>query len=144
MKKKSGFTLVEIMIVVAIIALLTAIAIPAFLKYRQDAQASLCVNNLRLIKHGKATLAIKYNWTNGVGDLNTTDNFGHDWGATAATQDAQWWTLLDPYMDGTNLLQCPVAPNASQHYDYMPVGENPLCPQYVADSTNFADHILTD
>jgi len=38
--KKMGFTLVEIMIVVAIIALLTTIAIPAFLKYRRDAHSA--------------------------------------------------------------------------------------------------------
>ena len=72
MKKKLGFTLVEIMIVVAIIALLTAIAIPAFLQYRRDARTSLCVNNMRNIEHAKETYAISRNlgetdpvyWTN--------------------------------------------------------------------------------
>ena len=47
--KKSGFTLVEIMIVVAIIGLLAAIAIPNFVRARKSAQAKACVNNLRLI-----------------------------------------------------------------------------------------------
>lgn len=47
--KKSGFTLVEIMIVVAIIGLLAAIAIPNFVRARKTAQANSCVNNLRLI-----------------------------------------------------------------------------------------------
>ena len=47
--KYAGFTLVEIMIVVAIIALLAAIAVPGFLRARKRSQASKILNDLRMI-----------------------------------------------------------------------------------------------
>lgn len=46
---RKGFTLVEIMIVVAIIALLAAIAVPGFLRARKRSQASRILNDLRMI-----------------------------------------------------------------------------------------------
>jgi prepilin-type N-terminal cleavage/methylation domain-containing protein len=59
--KKSGFTLVEIMIVVAIIGLLAAIAIPNFARARTTSQANACINNLRQIDGAKQTWALEHN-----------------------------------------------------------------------------------
>ena len=55
----AGFTLVEIMIVVAIIGILAAIGIPTFLKARTKSQATACINNLRQIETAVQQVAIE-------------------------------------------------------------------------------------
>jgi prepilin-type N-terminal cleavage/methylation domain-containing protein len=57
--RAAGFTLVEIMIVVAIIGLLATIAIPNFVRARLKAQQSACINNLRQIDGAKQTWALE-------------------------------------------------------------------------------------
>ena len=68
--RKSGFTLVEIMIVVAIIGLLAAIAIPNFVKARETAQLNSIVNNLRITEGAKDQWALE----NKKGTGDTPDN----------------------------------------------------------------------
>ena len=95
-RRRAGFTLVEIMIVVAIIALLAAIAVPGFLRARKRSQASRIINDLRLIDSAVDQYAIETNktsnspvavtdWTNYLKkgtNLYVTgkDLFGNDYG----------------------------------------------------------------
>jgi|ERR1035437_8210203 prepilin-type N-terminal cleavage/methylation domain-containing protein len=87
--KRGGFTLVEIMIVVAIIALLAAIAVPGFLRARKRSQASKILNDLRMIDSAVDQYAIETgkksgdpiavsDWTNYVKKDSILYNSGQD------------------------------------------------------------------
>ena len=87
-KRRGGFTLVEIMIVVAIIALLAAIAVPGFLRARKRSQASRILNDLRMIDAAVDQYAIETNrstsfvvgiadWTNYLKKGSTLYNTGN-------------------------------------------------------------------
>lgn len=71
-QRRGGFTLVEIMIVVAIIALLAAIAVPGFLRARKRSQASRVLNDLRLIDSAVDQYAIENNKASGT-TVNVSD-----------------------------------------------------------------------
>ncbi len=101
-RKNSGFTLVEIMIVVAIIGLLAAIAIPNFVKARTTAQKNACIANLKQIDGAKEQWALENKKTTG----DTTDT-----------------TAVDSYLKNSQPPACP----ANGTYNYNNVGTNPTC-----------------
>jgi len=112
---KRGFTLIEIMIVVAIIGLLAAIAIPNFVHARTQSQINACINNLRQID------AAKQQWA-----LETKQ------GPTASpTSD-----LIQPYMGrgaAGSLPSCPLTNSFDNSYTINDVSTPPAC---VVDATN--------
>jgi len=75
-KNRGGFTLVEIMIVVAIIALLAAIAVPNFLRARKRTQASRVLQDMRVVDSAIDQYAIETNKSSNNG-VNWTDIRGY-------------------------------------------------------------------
>jgi prepilin-type N-terminal cleavage/methylation domain-containing protein len=64
-RRRAAFTLVEIMIVVAVIGLLAAMAIPNLVRARANAQANGCINNLRRIDDAASQFAIEHGKSTG-------------------------------------------------------------------------------
>ena len=79
-QKQSGFTLVEIMIVVAIIGLLAALAVPGFIRSRMRSQGERTVNDCRIMDHAIDEWAIETGQKNGAA-VNTTLAAGYLKGA---------------------------------------------------------------
>jgi prepilin-type N-terminal cleavage/methylation domain-containing protein len=109
--RKSGFTLVEIMIVVAIIGLLAAIAIPNFIKARESSQKNACIANMKQLEGAVQTWALENGWK--TGDPAP---------AYAAIVGAAGYITRDPH--------CPNAP-AALYATFTP-NAAPVCPAAVA------------
>ena len=106
---KKGFTLVEIMIVVAIIGIIIAIAVPAFLRARENSRGRACQENLTKIDGSKEQYALEFKLANG-----------------AAVTVAQ---LLDPNGSGAGtgyLKREPICPGGGS-YTINNVGTDPTC-----------------
>jgi prepilin-type N-terminal cleavage/methylation domain-containing protein len=107
-RNRRGFTLVEIMIVVAIIALLAAIAVPNFLRARKRTQATRVLEDLRILEYALDRWAIETNKS--VGDV-------------ASMSDLRPYikTNTDLYDTGTNIL-------GHSYGDVFSVDSNPKVP----------------
>ncbi|MBU4201279.1 MAG: prepilin-type N-terminal cleavage/methylation domain-containing protein [Kiritimatiellae bacterium] len=121
---KKGFTLVEIMIVVAIIGLLAAIAIPSFMRARTTSQANACINNLRQIESAKDQYALEAGLTN----LALMDTHWVDIGPTTNVAGGyiKAWPLCPA---STSITSRTTAYQALTEYDYTinPIGSNAAC-----------------
>jgi prepilin-type N-terminal cleavage/methylation domain-containing protein len=119
MKRRSGFTLVEIMIVVAIIGIIVTIAIPGFLRARETSRARSCQENLTKIDGAKEQYAL---------DRNLAHNAAISGG----------WTDL---VGGTNYLKSQPTCSAGGTYTMNAIGTAPTC-NYVGPTWLSVQHAL--
>lgn len=126
MQRTKGFTLVEIMIVVAIIGIIIAIAVPAFLRARENSRGRACQENLAKIDGAKEQYALEFKLSNG-GSVTMGE-------------------LIDP--PGTSagdkagyLKSEPKCPSTGGDYTTNAIGSDPTCA--VGSNTNaFEKHVL--
>ena len=99
---RKAFTLVEIMIVVLIIGVLLAIAVPNFVRARESSRAKACISNLKQIDSAKEQFAMD---------------------AKKAAGYAVSETDLQSY-----LKKIPECPSGGEKYNFGEIGSNPTCP----------------
>ena len=101
-RKKNGFTLVEVMIVVSIIAMMLAIATPSFVKTRDTARTNACLSNLKAVDGAKMQWAMECRKTDG--------------------DSVAWADIAPSYMKAS--VTCPWG----FPYTLQPIGTPPYCP----------------
>lgn len=122
-----AFTLVELLVVVAIIALLAAIMFPVFANAREKARQSTCASNLRQL----ATAMTMYSHDNDE-VYPWTDHYA---GVPSPTYGYYWQALIYPYVNSSQVYLCPTS---DQNAD----GYNPRMDQPVFDKATYSINVL--
>ncbi len=107
-----GFTLVELLVVVAIIGLLLALLLPAVQAAREAARRASCQNNLKQIG-----LALKL-YVQSSNGRNTLMSYGNG---------RQWMAAIQPFVQNYDIFRCPMAPDIKDGYSGLNLGYGMNC-----------------
>ena len=111
MRRRCGFTLLELLVVVAIIAILAAILFPVFSRARENARRSSCQSNLKQIGLGL------YQYLQDYDEIMPRSYYGTSSGADKTTSPKyKWMDAIYPYVKSEQIFVCPSETNASYRY----------------------------
>jgi prepilin-type N-terminal cleavage/methylation domain-containing protein len=111
---KKGFTLIELMIVVVIIGILAAIAIPKFSSVKDQAEQVACQSNMRSLGSAEAMYYGRFNAYGSVADLAASFVMENATDMECPTSDAAY-TETGGALETTYLIGCAEAPNGLTH-----------------------------
>lgn len=100
---RSGFTLMELLVVVAIIGVLAAMLMPTITMVRSAAEATRCVSNIRQLALGAVAFSV-----DNEGNLPSA---GISWGYSSWTtgSNGRWMHFIDPYLENFTVFNCPAS-----------------------------------
>lgn len=136
LSKKPGFTLIEILVVIAILAVLAAILFPVFARTRENARRASCQSNLRQIGLGMLQYCGDYDdklvrswYGNGSGSYS---------GGSNATDRYKWMDAIQPYLKSEQVFNCP----SHASYPAAPVAGLSYGPYRFRDAYRFGSYAI--
>src|SRR5262249_49244307 len=114
-RARSGFTLVELLVVVAVIGVLAALLLPTLAQARESARRTACASNLRQIGMALRVYVDDHDGLYPVLPLTTPPEDEND--ADEGGPVTDWEEVVQPYLRSERILRCPSDPSPVEFFD---------------------------